>query len=126
MEPEPAVVDVLAPCDGAATALLPAASVNDVAPRTSTAATASEDAVPHHIRPAVLMAFQRAPTFIMTFRMTTSFSLKRSVNPRCHGAVRRMLGICGCPGRYLESHCLKAKSAASGLRNYYCMPADAG
>jgi hypothetical protein len=75
MEPEPAVVDVLAPCDGAATALLPAASVNDVAPRTSTAATASEDAVPHHIRPAVPMALQRARTFIMTFRMTTSFSL---------------------------------------------------
>jgi hypothetical protein len=98
LEPEPPVVDVLAPCDGAATALLPAASVNDVAPRTSTAATASEDAVPHHIRPAVPMAFHRARTFIMTFRMTTSFSLGRSVNPRCHGAVRRMLGICGSTG----------------------------
>jgi len=75
MEREPPVVDVLAPCVGAATARLPAASVSDVAPRTSTAAAASEDAVPHHIRPAVPMAFQRLRTFIMTFRMTASFSL---------------------------------------------------
>jgi hypothetical protein len=98
MEPEPPVVDVLEPFDGAATAPLPAASVSDVAPRTSTAATASEDAAPHHIRPPTPVAFQRARTFIMTFRMTTSsFSLWRSVNPKCHGAVRRMLGVCGCP-----------------------------
>jgi len=99
IELEPAVFDVGAPCDGAATALFPAASVSDVAPTTSMAATASEDAAPHHIRPAEPVALQRARTFIMTFRMTTSsFSLESSVNPRCHGAVRRMLGICGCQG----------------------------
>jgi hypothetical protein len=28
--------------------------------------------------------------------------------------------------RWIASHCLKAGKAASGLRNYYCMPADAG
>jgi 4-amino-4-deoxy-L-arabinose transferase-like glycosyltransferase len=28
--------------------------------------------------------------------------------------------------RWITSHCLKAGKAASGLRNYYCMPADAG
>jgi 4-amino-4-deoxy-L-arabinose transferase-like glycosyltransferase len=28
--------------------------------------------------------------------------------------------------RWIASHCLKAGRAASGLRNYYCMPADAG
>jgi hypothetical protein len=70
------VAEVLEPCDGVATELLPAASVRDVAPRTSRAATASEDAAPHHIRPAEPVAFQRARTLIMKFRMTTSsFSL---------------------------------------------------
>jgi hypothetical protein len=94
IEPEPPAAEVLEPCDGVATELLPAASVSDVAPRTSTAATASEDAAPHHIRPAVPVAFQRPRTLIMKFRMTTSsFSLQRSVSPRCHGVVRRMLGI---------------------------------
>ena len=28
--------------------------------------------------------------------------------------------------RWIASHCLKAGKAAAGLRNYYCMPADAG
>jgi hypothetical protein len=75
-EPEPPAAEVLELCDGAATELFPAASVSDVAPRTSTAATASEDAAPHHIRPFVPMAFQPARTLIMKFRMTTSsFSL---------------------------------------------------
>jgi len=27
---------------------------------------------------------------------------------------------------WIADHCLKAGRAASGLRNYYCMPADAG
>ena len=45
------VDEVLAPCEGAAAAPDPAASVSDVAPRTSRAATPSEDAAPHHIRP---------------------------------------------------------------------------
>jgi hypothetical protein len=85
MEPEPPVAELLEvlevpealePCDGAAAELFPAASVSDVAPRTSTAATASEDAAPHQIRPAVPVTVQRARTLIMKFRMTTSsFSL---------------------------------------------------
>jgi hypothetical protein len=76
MEPEPPAAAALEPCGGAATEVLPVASVRDVAPRTSTAAMASADAAPHHNRPALPMACQRARTLIMKFRMTTSsFSL---------------------------------------------------